>query len=710
MWDFKVPDDIGRDNIHISSPGAVFSVKVKPGSYKVWIVVGNSGGRNILRPAYIINAEGKKAFDKKQKYATYLDAMDPLAFEYKKANKSLWDIVAAPNFEDVSFETLCNDGVLDISIMPSGSLYLCALVIWPANSKKCDKIATRIKADRKKSFDEKFRLLDPVKTKKYPKLKAGEKKCGFILSTCNYLKPVPLSYVPKDDERFDKISILACPDEYEPAVFVISPLRDQKGVELKVSDLKGRTGTIPASSIKIERAIYRYVPESRSFDCYTIKPWHLVPQTRFNMEKGVPVQIWVTVKVPDDAHAGKYNGTFSIGTGEKTATFALGLEVYPFKLEKPEAIYAHAYMIPKEPERIEMDLQCMKEHGFNSVTPKIPSGRIKKVGGKLQLDFSTDDLFMDKMKKAGMTGPVPLFGMIVSGEAGGKSFSLALGQIGYRKLTGTDAKYLDDLTELTRVIKKHAKEKEWLPVLMYPSSEISNDLNLGYKFNNKLIEAIRKAGDVRIVSSVNHPTDTNSAKYLDVIMYNAGVGLDKETIEKTLKTGCELWFQNIGGTRFNEGLYLLRTGAKGRRQWVMNWYHGNPYSDFQYSSWSQCLGVNYSILLYPSKKGTLGSIGLERMREGVDDYCYFQTLRHLIEKAKKLGKGKEKADAAKKEYDEMIASAPIRMNRQYRLIREDGLTVNEQFTDQNLLDRYRRCAAQHIIKLTEALGNRSKTE
>ena len=205
------------------------------------------------------------------------------------------------------------------------------------------------------------------------------------------------------------------------------------------------------------------------------------------------------------------------------------------------------------------------------------------------------------------------------------------------------------------------------------------------------------------VSSVNRPRDVVSVHDLDIIMYNAGVPINESTIKAAHDAGCQLWFQNIGGTRFNEGLYLLRTGAMGRRQWVMNCYLGNPYSDFEYAPWTQRLFQNSQSLLYPSKDGTLPTVGLERMREGVDDYRYFLTLKRLIERAEKTGEAVAQARKAEKEYAQMTASAPVEIDNQKRLIREDGLAENKKFRDQKVLDGYRRRVAELIIELKEKL-------
>ena len=431
-------------------------------------------------------------------------------------------------------------------------------------------------------------------------------------------------------------------------------------------------------------------------------PWHLVESAGVKAEADLPQQFWLTVKVPGDARPGRYTGTVTVKGQTGSAELPFELEVYPFELEEPDATYAHPYNIPNDPNRIEMDLDCMVRYGSNSVTPGIPSGRPTKVDGRLQVDFTRDNIFMEKVRDAGMIGPVPLFNMSIQGRAGGKSFSHMRfeRQFSYKL---TDQQYLADLTALTKLIVANAKANNWLPVIMYPSTEISSDQRLGPQFNRKLIQAIRAGGEgVRTVSSINRPKDLESVKDLDVVMYNEAVGINTESILAARAEGCDLWFQNIGAGRFNEGLYLLRTGAVGRRQWAMNWYLGNPYCDMYYSSYYRGMQPNTNFLIFPTRTKTIGSIGLARMREGVDDYRYFQTLGSAIAAAIKSGSAAKVALArqAQKQYDVMVASAPVTPPGSYRPGLKPRKVEGEDFENQKLLDDYRRRAAELIMRLS----------
>ena len=689
------PDDIGRDNVTTaySTEPMVFSVKVAPGKYKVWAVVGDAGPYSFPRKPFTVKAEGHEAYAYKPKSDTYLGSLDFLGHDYRRKGPSLWDIYMAERFSDAVFETACEDGRVDVSFEPGDAAYLCTLAIWPASNEAGMRFAEEVNAARKKQFEDANREVKPAKLPDAPAPTKQEQDRGFMLVHRNYLEDMTPHFVPAATDRFEKLSISAAKGEREPAVFIVYPIRDQQGMSVAVSDLTGTAGRLPASNVKIERLVYRH---AKNGDTTVVQAGHLVPRASVDVEEGVPRQFWLTVYVPQDTPAGKYTSTVTVSAGEKKASFPLELEVYPFQLEKPDVTYAHVYGAPNDAERIKMDLRCLVEHGFNSATPNIPSNPVEKVNGKLKVDFALADMLMEKMKEAGMTGPVPLFNMSIQGDCGHNSYPHLnfLRTFGYKI---TDQKYLDDLTEVTRLTLEHAKEKDWLPVIMYPSTEISNDTELGPEFNRKLIQAMRKAGDVVCVSSVNRPRDVESVKDLDIIMYNGGVPINQQTIDAARKAGCKLWFQNIGATRFNEGLFLLRTGAVGRRQWVMSWYAGDPYSDFDAEGYRDS-----TCYMFPSPEGTLPTVNLEWMREGVDDYRYFLTLKRLIQKATADGKIKQLAAEAHAAYDEMIASCPVEMDNTLP-IGEDGYVVNKGFKDQDTFDRYRRRVAEYIMKLQEAL-------
>ena len=117
-------------------------------------------------------------------------------------------------------------------------------------------------------------------------------------------------------------------------------------------------------------------------------------------------------------------------------------------------------------------------------------------------------------------------------------------------------------------------------------------------------------------------------------------------------------------------------------------------------------GMDGNSMLFPSADKVLPSMRLAWMGEGVKDMRYFLTLRRHIAQARKAGgAARAAADVAQKDMDAMLATCPVQLPDGTKVL-PDGLSVIEGFADKDTFDRYRRRAAGHIIKLTNALGRR----
>jgi hypothetical protein len=682
---------VGKEGVPLT-----FAVNLPDGHYRLWAATGYAHPWNWPRRPYTVTVGSKELFRYEPPSLNPRDCRDCLERDYTR-NGDLWAMfVVGHLFDEFEGDIEVTGGTLELTVASRDTgPRIRGLAIWPADDAACAKAMVEVQASRRAGFARKWRELTPAVTTAPFAFSPEEAARGFLLARCNALELVTPYFVPAAGDRLAKISIAAAAGQYEPAPFIVYPSTDIPGCEVSVSDLRGPAGTVAASSVRVYTVQYRYCREGE--DAYSVKPVHLAPRSRVDLEARVSREFWMSVFVPEDAKPGEYAGTATVSAGGRTASVPLEVEVYPFRLDKPEDhgyVYAHVSAIPSDAAAIEADLRCLKQHGSNSVTPAGVIGpNPTRREGKLSFDFAKLDMLMEAMKRVGMTGPVPLFDMSVQGEAGGKSYP----HIGFLRNFGyplESQQYLDDVTELTRQLIARASEKAYLPVLMYPSTEISNDPHVGPAFNSKIIAAMRKAGKVECVSSINTPADIDTAKELDYTMINFGVGITEETLMRLHSSGTKLWFQNVGQTRYADGLFLLRAGAVGRRQWVANFPDCDPYSDWD--------GHDSTSLIFPSPVGTLASVRLEWMHMGVDDLRYFLTLKRLIEEARKAG-AVGAADEAQKAYDEMIASCPIQLAGGSQVM-PDGLSVIDGFADKDTFDRYRRRTADEIMKLQQVLA------
>lgn len=230
---------------------------------------------------------------------------------------------------------------------------------------------------------------------------SGAKTTGsfvyYVVSPMSNLKRLETTY-PEDGVLGGPVQIIAAQGEFEPASMVFFGLTDAKEVELKVSNLKGESGTIPASAvdIKVVKVWYQtgtawhsyfadtqgrsLVPELLLNDENLIKvdrktednflrvdypkprgsefvwisnphqieiPFNIftepvgdAPTLRpFSLTKGEFKQIWLTFEAPKDAK-GFYTGTISVTVdGKPQGTIPLEVRVLPFTLPDPKTNY-----------------------------------------------------------------------------------------------------------------------------------------------------------------------------------------------------------------------------------------------------------------------------------------------------------------------------------------------------------------------------------
>jgi hypothetical protein len=258
--------------------------------------------------------------------------------------------------------------------------------------------------------------------------------------------------------------------------------------------------------------------------------------------------------------------------------------------------------------------------------------------------------------------------------------------------------YFRDVADLCRQIRDHAQEANWLPVLYYSATELSSDESLGPAYHEKLLRAMKAVEGIRTISSINRPEDLQTLPWLDCVMLNNAVPINAETIGRVKESGAELWFQNVGGTRFIEGLYLWKTGARGHRQFWLTGHQGDPFNDFDGNE------TDTAAYILPSADGWIGTISWELLREGIDDYRYLYTLNALVTRAAEAGgEAAQRTDEARRAVDEMMARVPEDFGEAIRTY-SDGWSENTGPLTPGAYDRFRRQLARHIVALREALG------
>lgn len=223
-------------------------------------------------------------------------------------------------------------------------------------------------------------------------LKAADLEC-YVVPALSSIPRMP-DRLPPDARAGDTVRVTAAQGEYEPASFVIHPLRDIDKLELKATALNGPGGSIPAEEVdlKIVKAWYQagtawysyfadvqrreLTPELLLNDDALIRVdhekkenylrvgseyrWVSYPPSEakeafnyftepvadsrtlqpFNLAKGRNQQIWITVRVPEGTREGIYQGEVQLSAqGKSLGGMKLLVRVLPFELPSPRTYY-----------------------------------------------------------------------------------------------------------------------------------------------------------------------------------------------------------------------------------------------------------------------------------------------------------------------------------------------------------------------------------
>jgi hypothetical protein len=485
----------------------------------------------------------------------------------------------------------------------------------------------------------------------------------------------------------DTIFMTATPGEYEAASVVLRPRADLADLMLEATPLTAAMGAIPASSVDIrwvkcwyqdggawwnivKRGGKMLVPELLLHDDSLVRVndkqedylkitypdggvnylWVSDPapakqscNLRITPEQ-CPVndspmllpttiaantnkQVWITVKVPDDARPGAYAGSINLTAGKRAlGALRLKLVVLPFRLAEPKtyydlkreftySIYYWGELDPqgtgiiggkyKSEKQLLAELRDMYAHGVTS--PNL---------------IWTPDLMYDRPQALRRS-------LAIRDEAGMKGRTLYLGDSG---LIGnpTDEAGLRKIREHVKSVLAVAREFGIPEVYFYGIDEARGDV---LKSQRTAWQAVHEAGGKLIVSGYAGQFET-VGDLLDLCNWSGRLSADEPA--KWHSVGHRIWnygnpqigAENPDLYRRNYGLRLWRASYDGACDYCyMDACEGFAWNDFDDATYRD---HNF---VYPTVDGVIGTVAWEGFREGVDDVKYATTLRQAIEKA-----------------------------------------------------------------------------
>jgi len=474
----------------------------------------------------------------------------------------------------------------------------------------------------------------------------------------------------------DEVKMTTCAGEYESANFVVYALRDLRGLQVTVTDLKSDRHIIPASAV----------------DCRVVKCWYqagrgisdlrhkqLVPELLLKDDELVRVdfqkeqnylrmggpgtdkyllvsgpeteetaalqprdakqlqpvdiaaetsrQFWLTVHVPERTLAGEYSGNIVLtAPGTARVSLRLRLRVLPFKLVQSPLTYSIYYrgrLTPdgkgsissetKSPGQYLAEMRDMKAHGVPYPTCYQPY----------------DERLLPRMFELRRQAGLPE----------GRLFTLGLS-------TGNP-------TEPEALRKLQASARQWIAMARrYGYDEVyfyGIDEARGERLKSQRAAwtAVREAGG-KIFVACYRGTFEVMGDLLDLAIL-AGPPQPEEA-RKYHSVGHQVFcyanpqvgLEEPQTYRRNFGLVLWKAGYDGAMDYAYQHSFGHIWNDFDHSHYRD------HVFAYPTADGVVDTVQWEGFREGVDDVRYIATLAQTVQRARKDTKRRQIAEQASK--------------------------------------------------------------
>lgn len=464
--------------------------------------------------------------------------------------------------------------------------HVAGLLLHPANKPE---IRARVKARREVRFNESWRVADVEAPEPSP-------PGGSIAFTSPRVTAAPgtLAFIPLTITSAKRL----------PLAFI--------GVEQPVHDKKSLPVTIFAGHWRLTRpnaASTLLVPDDRHYrgDITTMTVGPVLPRN-----------IILAVTIPSKTPPGFYEGAITFGAQQ--AVYAI--EVLDVALPPADAAIGvyydhsplHDWFNTDPSPATRCALRTFRWLGLTSVAPPFETPRAEGEHQKFERD-------LDLAKTSGIDGPYLAYAPL----------KRLLAKEGWREALPRLMGKLDDQAG---------------QVIWSAADEVSNLGGDHAALRASLADIRSVAPTILLAGHLNAPRDRSIVDAFDVVLINAGFGLDPGTISRAKRNAKSVLLYNMERPRLASGFYLWRTGLDGYLQWHANMATADPFDPTD--------GREADIAwLYPTADpcSAVPDIdrGLLEMAEGIID---FRWLRWLDQKALRNANAAALRDAIQREISE----------------------------------------------------------
>ncbi len=450
----------------------------------------------------------------------------------------------------------------------------------------------------------------------------AERESGFQAFTRNCLNPINYNSVPGKGDLRDSAEMFASLGQCESVQIGVIPLIDLKGVKAAVSDFSGPAGSIPASAFEVRWV--RYLAGGGNVkQTYLMAPEIMETFTSVDLKSGITYQFWVTVKVPETAKGGIYNGSVMIAApNSRPSEIKVKLEVIPVTLEKGVGLFGFWYG-NEDPSIMRREINDLKDYGLTTGTG-IHMPTVYKDGN---ITIDPDGVYL-KFAKAVLESGWKLMEVNISSFGGISAVQkLGLFSPGFNKLA----------KDWVEKVKKFYDDNKLGPCVINVYDEPRDKamcrpgINISYEDTIKYLEIIKSVPGVKTVVTCAGPSklDAEMIPLLDRDQPHLTKGF-KDHIALAKSLGKELITYNNGYSSLAWGFCPWKAGASGNLQWVLPAYSKdrNIYSPIKKNA--EYPGEPNTSAAYATEKGMTPGVKLVYIREGIDDYRYITALEKKI--------------------------------------------------------------------------------
>ncbi len=448
--------------------------------------------------------------------------------------------------------------------------------------------------------------------------------------------------VPAETVTAEALSIrrLAARGEYEPFCLALRPLKDLGECRLVLEPFSG-PGELAAEVASV------WYNTSRGFGsiAYHIRPHTLRPAETQALPEGITRQIVVTVRVPEDATPGSYEGALAVVSpeGDTLVRVPLLLRVSTATLSRDtDYLMGFFGLMPpgmlseqEQSRALEQTLVLLGEHGMNAVSGG-PSWTLKGWrDGQPEIDFGAMDGFFSLLREHGFDRPI-------NGYGGQRFIGLhdryVKGAAGQKVEQDSGLEYQEALLRAWGAVDAHARAENW-PLIYYAmcdetrvraqAEEELAFMQMMAEVSAAYPETVRTSGAYSVHFN-QRPEDLDDLlhwhqRFFEALDVSSLNNHDESVMAEAEKLGKEIHIYNQGTSRYSFGLYQwieFMRGVRARWQWHLNILHGYQFFDLDGRE------PDTAMLCY-GKGGLYPTLQFERCREGAEDFYLYQTLHDV---------------------------------------------------------------------------------